>query len=152
LNRKLVVERTGNVTIPLIGDIQVVGLTLQEIQPRILQAIRDLYPSINRIELSITEMVSQVVYVIGQVGNPGRYVFPSPPNLWEAIREAGGPTLEAALTNVRIVKDPSTGGASMEVNVQEALDAGTVEQLPVLEGGDTVVIERSTTAYSGALV
>jgi polysaccharide export outer membrane protein len=151
LSRDLVVQNNGLVNIPLVGDIEVAGLTVQEIKEKVFQALKDLYPSITQVEVTISEAISQVVYVIGQVGNPGRYTFSASPNLWEAIREAGGPTPEAALDNVRIVKDRSRGGASITVNVQEALENGTVDELPDLENSDTVIITQRAQTYTGPL-
>lgn len=151
LNREMYVDSNGNITIPLIGDIQVQGLTLPEIEAKVFQALQGLYPSINRIEITIMEAFSQAVYVFGQVGNPGRYTYSITPNLWEAIRDAGGPTREAALENVRIVKDRSKGGSSSTVDLQQAIEYGTIDDLPDLENGDTVIIPLRTEVYSGPL-
>ena len=151
LSRELLVQPSGQVNIPLVGDIEVSGMTLHEIEGKVFQVLKDLYPSITKLEITIIEAISQVVYVIGQVGNPGRFTFSSSPNLWEAIREAGGPTPEASLDNVRIVKDRSQGGASITVNVQEALENGTVDALPGLENSDTIIIAQRAQAYTGPL-
>jgi polysaccharide export outer membrane protein len=146
LSRELIVQSNGIINIPLVGDVPVAGLTLQDVEGNVFQLLKDLYPSITGVEITISEAVHQVVYVIGQVGAPGRFTFPAPPNLWETIREAGGPTIEASLDNVRIVKDRNQGGASITINVQEALENGTVDELPDLENGDTVIISQRAQA------
>ncbi len=151
LNRSLEVQQNGNITLPLAGDIAVSGLTAAEIQIKIFQALKDFYPSITGVEVTITETLSQTIYVIGQVGAPGKYSFATAPNLWEAIREAGGPLPTASLDNVRIVKDRSKGGGSSVFNVQIALEKGHVDQLPDVEGGDTVIIEERAEMYTGSL-
>ncbi|NIM19936.1 MAG: hypothetical protein GTO51_06780 [Candidatus Latescibacteria bacterium] len=149
LNRELVVKSNGSIELPLIGDVHVAGLTSTEIELRIYQALKELYPSVTRVEVTVVEASGHVVYVIGQVETPGRYSFVSAPNLWEVIREAGGPLPGASLDHVRIVKDRSKGGTSTTVNVQQALEYGTVDNLPDLEGGDTVIIPQSTEMYTG---
>lgn len=150
LNRELVVDENGRVTLPLIGEIQVGGMTAQDVESRLLLAIRDYYPSVERIDVSITQALSQVIYLTGQVTTPGKYTFPSPPKLWGAIREAGGPLTTADLSRVRIIKDRSRGGTSVVVNVQEAIEFGTIEDLPDLDAGDTVIVPALEQVYTGS--
>jgi polysaccharide export outer membrane protein len=150
LNRELVVKEGGVVTLPLIGDVTVSGLTLEEIEETLLEALQDYYPSVTEIDLSLREAVSQVIYITGQVGTPGKYNFHKSPNLWEAIREAGGPTPTATLDNVRVVKDRTKGGRSTVYNIQKALESGSVEELPELEAGDTVIVPTAAEVYTGS--
>jgi protein involved in polysaccharide export with SLBB domain len=150
LNRELVIQEGGAVNLPLIGDVPVAGLTLEEIRAKLLSALKDYYPSIREIDVSIREAVSQVVYITGQVGAPGKYNFHKSPNLWEAIREAGGPTPTASLDNVRVVKDRAKGGQSAVYNVQHALESGAITELPILEAGDTVIIPAVAEVYTGS--
>ena len=150
LNRELIILEGGVVDLPLIGEIPVAGLTLEEIEDKLLTAIKDYYPSINEIDITIREAISQVVYITGQVNNAGKFNFYSSTNLWEAIREAGGPTPTAALDNVRVVKDRSKGGRSTVYNVQNALETGTVSDLPLLEAGDTVIVPAAAETYTGS--
>lgn len=150
LNRELVVEEGGVVKLPVIGEVVVVGLTVQEIEKKLLDALRDYYPSVTKIRLTIREAVSQLIYINGQVGNPGKYNFHKSPSLWEAIREAGGPTPTASLDNVRVVKDRAKGGQSKVYNVLNALETGTLDQLPDLEAGDTVIVPTIAEVYTGS--
>lgn len=150
LNRDLTIKEGGMVTLPLIGDVNVDGLTVPEIQRKLLEALQDYYPSISRIEITITQALSKIIYVSGEVNNPGKYTFRSTPNLWEAIREAGGPRPTALLDAVRIIKDRSRGGMSSVVNVTAALEGGSVEDLPDLEVGDTIIIPARAETYTGA--
>jgi polysaccharide export outer membrane protein len=149
LDRQLTVLPNGSVTMPLVGDVEVAGLTAEEISRKLLQAMRDYYPSVSDVSIEIQASGSFQVYVIGEVGTPGKYVFRAPPNLWEAIREAGGPRPTASMDNVRIVQDLSKGGNSRVVNVQNELDRGNVDNLPRLEDGDTVVLPLKEAQYGG---
>jgi polysaccharide export outer membrane protein len=150
LSREAKIDKNGDITLPLVGNVRVSGLTAREMEARLLQAMREYYPSLSGLSVRIQEAVSQIIYVLGQVGKPGKYAFPASPNLWEAIREAGGPTANASLDNVRIVKDKSKGGTSEVVNVMEALEMASIDDLPELEGGDTVVIPERETTYAGS--
>jgi polysaccharide export outer membrane protein len=70
-------------------------------------------------------------------------------NVWEAIREAGGPVPSATLTSVHVVEDRARGGKSTLVDVQSALEAGNVEQLPLLRPGDTIIVPGAEETYTG---
>jgi polysaccharide export outer membrane protein len=149
LNRELVVNPDGEVTLPLVGNVLVRGMTADEIETRLLQAMREYYPSINRVEVSVTQALSNVIFVTGDVKLPGKYSFAEPVNVWEAIREAGGPMPTATLSGVRVVTDRARGGASFVVDVQSALDNGSVENLPILRPGDTVLVPGQEENYTG---
>ena len=73
----------------------------------------------------------------GEVKLPGKYSFSQPATVWEAIREAGGPTATASLDNVRVIKDRSRGGTTTVVDVSAAMEGGSVVRLPQLDPGDT---------------
>lgn len=149
LTRELVIAEDGTVTLPLIGGVSIGGMTSTEIEARMLQALREYYPSVSRIEVRIIEAVSQVIYVSGQVRLPGKYAFTSQVNVWEAIREAGGPMPDASLDNVRIIKDRARGGTSTVVNVFAAIEGGSIDALPDIDPGDTIIVPTLQEVYTG---
>jgi len=151
LNRELTIKENGNVDLPLIGEVGVIGLTTQEIENRLYQALREYYPSIAEVNITLLEATSQVIHVIGQVNVPGKYNYLEGTNAWEAIRDAGGPTDLASLDDVRVVKSRERGGSSRVVNIQAALEYGTVDQLPDLDPGDTVIVPLLEEMYTGTL-
>jgi polysaccharide export outer membrane protein len=151
LNRELIIKDNGNVELPLIGDVGVIGLTTQEIENRLYQALREMYPSVTEVDITLLEATSQVVHVIGQVNVPGKYNYLEDTNAWEAIRDAGGPTDLASLDDVRVVKSRSRGGSSRLANIDAALEYGTVDQLPDLDPGDTVIVPLMEEMYTGTL-
>ena len=149
MNRELTIDENGNILLPLVGELHVAGLNAEEIKEKVYLALHGLFPSLHENDLTVEPAKGVIVYVTGAVGEGGKYTFQRPPNLWSAIREAGGPTGDAALGEVRIVQDEVRGGASRVVDVQTAIETGTVESLPLLEDGDTVIIESQSDAYTG---
>jgi polysaccharide export outer membrane protein len=150
LNRRVTVDPEGNVDLPVVGKVPAQGFTVSEFQAQVSRAIQEIYPSITEVSVTIEEVAGQSIYVTGMVGRPGKYDFPGPTNLWEAIREAGGPRPGAVLNGVQVVADESRGGKTTLVNVQEALERGSVDRLPDLEDGDTVIIPREEERYTGS--
>jgi polysaccharide export outer membrane protein len=149
LNRELVVNEVGEVALPLVGNVAVRGLTAREIETRLLQSLREYYPSIKSVEVQVTRAISNVIFVSGDVKIPGKYSFTESVNVWEAIREAGGPMPTATLTTVRVIQDRARGGQSFIVDVQSAIDGGSVDNLPILKPGDTVLVPAKEDTYSG---
>jgi protein involved in polysaccharide export with SLBB domain len=151
LNGELVIGESGAVQLPLIGAVGVAGLTLEEMQAKVWQALRNLYPSLEKTDVSLEPVLGYVVYVTGAVSEPGRYRFPGSPGLWDAIRKAGGPTSTAALDMVRIVDAESDSSQSRVFDVLKALETGSVDRLPKLGKQSTVVVPSESEAYVGAL-
>jgi len=150
LGRLLTVDAKGEVSLPIVGAIRVDGLTIEEARGAILRSLQELYPSVQTITLSlIGEEARRLIYVQGEVTNPGKYEIGGTPSVWDAIKEAGGATADASLESVRIIRVGGEGSAMTLVNVREALDSGNVGSLPTLKPGDTVIVPERTATYTG---
>jgi protein involved in polysaccharide export with SLBB domain len=149
LSRDLIVNEGGAVFFPLTGDIAIEGLTTAEAHEKIFLTLHDYYPSLARGDFTVEAVASVVVYVSGEVATPGKYTFANPPSLWEAIREAGGPTGAAALDIVRVVRGQGGESVTETVNVLSAIEQSRTDALPKLNDGDTVVLLSSRDTYVG---
>ncbi|MBD3178203.1 MAG: hypothetical protein GF417_00640 [Candidatus Latescibacteria bacterium] len=155
LDRMLLISPDGEVNIPETGPVRVEGLSLSEAENIILEKLREIYPDITAIELSLVgEETRRLIYVQGQVVRPGRYEFVDPPNVWEAIREAGGASPSAALESVRIIRGRGDEQRTETVNLQRAIDSGNFSSLPLLRLGDTVFVpeRESRISAEGAVI
>jgi len=147
LNSVVKVRQDGKISLPVIGEIMVVGLTPAELSKKIVEKISFYNKSISQATVVITEYNSQKVFVQGQVNRPGKYSFESIPNLWEAIREAGGPAEGADLSAVKIIRGGEESGKILRVNLAEMLEKGDLSKLPKLKVGDTIEIPRSILSF-----
>ncbi len=149
LDRQLEINKQGEVLIPVIGAIQLRGLRLLEAETLILEELKRVYPSISRINLSLFgEESKRLIYVQGEVIHPGRYEFAEEPNVWEAIREAGGATPRALLEAVRIIQGEGDEQRTYLVDLQRVINDGNFDSLPELKAGDTVLIPERTAQVS----
>ena len=83
----------------------------------------------------------------GYVGKPGQYEVPSSTNLVQLISLAGGPTENAELDKVEIVRQTMQPDSTFKtevipVNLQEFKAKGG--QTPLLSPGDTIVVPGSS--------
>jgi len=80
----------------------------------------------------------------GQVGKPGKYFVPYTTNLISLISIAGGPTDQAKLDEVRIVRYSQRDTTVIEriarVNITRFIEYGEQSHIPPLVRGDTVIV------------
>ncbi|MDP8202153.1 MAG: SLBB domain-containing protein [Candidatus Tenebribacter burtonii] len=83
-------------------------------------------------------------YIWGQVRNPGLYIIPDDTDLLTLISSAGGPTENAKLTKIRIIRSTTEGEKVIWVDLKEYLKTGQAELIPILKPGDTIIVSGST--------
>lgn len=150
LDRRLVIDNTGRISLPIIGEVMIGGMSVEDAEDVLLRALREFYPSIRAISVSlIGEESRRMIYVHGEVETPGKYGFGKNPTVWEAIREAGGATSTAALGTVRIIRAEGEGQRTFLVDLQAAIESGNLNDLPILEPGDAVIVPESTVIHAG---
>jgi hypothetical protein len=80
----------------------------------------------------------------GFVRNPGRYVVPSSTTLVQLLSFGGGPTEQARMTDIKIIRDISVDSTIVEkvlvMNLELFQKNGDENQNPVLYPGDTIVV------------
>jgi polysaccharide export outer membrane protein len=93
LNQTVRVSEDGSITLTLLGKIDVAGLTAQELEKKLAQALDRQYTKGAHVTVFIKEY--QKVSVIGAVGRPGQYELVGPTTLLQVIAQAGGLTTQA---------------------------------------------------------
>ena len=130
------VEETGNVYLPFLGSIHVVGLTLD----RLRSQLREGYGEVMK-EPVVTITPLFRVGVMGAVRAPGNYTIDATQNLLDVINQAGGFSTQANQQEVRIVRT----GEVLQFNVQQALEQGADLDALTLRSGDNIVVPNKST-------
>jgi len=94
--------------------------------------------------LTGTEQLKIKTYIWGQVRKPGLYIVPDNTDLLTLISSAGGPTENAKLSKVRIVRASAEGEKIIWVDLKKYVESGDEELIPMLQPGDTVLVSGST--------
>lgn len=84
---------------------------------------------------------SSIVYIYGEIANPGEYQYESNTNILEAVIKAGGPTERADLRRVRLMGMDSLHTQVAQINLQKYHDEPQLPPL-ALHGGDTIYIPK----------
>ncbi|MEA2236577.1 MAG: polysaccharide biosynthesis/export protein [Thermoanaerobaculia bacterium] len=90
LYTKMTVTDDGRITMPLIGKVDVSGLTPTEVEMRIKALLEAKYINKADVSVTVTEAGSKPISVIGAVTRPGRIGITGNITLIQAITQAGG--------------------------------------------------------------
>jgi polysaccharide biosynthesis/export protein len=104
LSRDLQADSSGQFSYPLLGVVNANGKTPQEVEAEIATRLRANHVRDPRVTVNLTESVSQVVTIDGQVVQPGQYPLVGRMTLQRAIATARGTTEFARQTNVLIFR------------------------------------------------
>ena len=91
-SRTLTIDRSGNIALPLAGEVAASGRTPTQLGAVIAQRLRINHVRNPQVIVNVTQVVSQVVTVSGQVRTPGLYPVTGRMTLVRAIARAEGTT------------------------------------------------------------
>jgi polysaccharide export outer membrane protein len=145
LTRVTAVRPDGLISMPLIGDVQAAGLTADALAQRISDRLKQYIASTPAVSVSVKELNSYTVYVLGEVQKPGKFQLKSYITVLQAISMAGGFTEWAKKNRLQVVRASQNGDHKrQEVHIPLRYDdlvSGRGEPGNiVLHPGDTVVV------------
>ena len=130
----------GRIQYNYLGDIPIAGMTKYEVQ-QVMEKLLTRYVRVPVVSVTILAYNSKVVYVIGEVGRPGKYIMRGDAiKLREAILAAGLPTPIAALSRVHVIKPDLTNPRVRKVNLKRILYKGKLKDDVDLFPGEIVVV------------
>jgi polysaccharide export outer membrane protein len=91
----------GSISIPLIGQIEVKGLSVPQIETKITGLLLDGYLKKPNVSVTITEY--RPFYITGEVKKPGSYPYRKDLTIEKAITLAGGFTERASKSSISLV-------------------------------------------------
>jgi polysaccharide export outer membrane protein len=156
LTGKYVVEADGMFTFPLLGRVNVGGLTLRAVEDQLRERLAKGYLRDPQVAVAVEKYRSQHVYVMGEVREPGAIELSGPITLIEALARAASTTDRAG--NVALVVRSSNGAVPDAAAIEKAsgltdaavvrvdlqgLQSGTLSQNVALWPGDTVFVPRA---------
>jgi protein involved in polysaccharide export with SLBB domain len=135
------VSPTGSVYHPLLGDVEVAGLTVPQLIKRLTKDLSE-YLIEPKVSASLLEANSAKIGVLGDVLHPGILVMSKPMSVLEAITASGGVADTGDKSGVVVLRQTRDGRAqTFKVNVKRILEgkAGAEENV-ALQAGDTVIV------------
>ena len=96
VSRTPTVQPNGTIVLPLLGEVEVGGLTVPEIQRKLTTLLARDYLVNPQVEVKVKEYQSQFVTIVGEVNSPGRKPLRGRTRLVDLLVEAGGFTPRAS--------------------------------------------------------
>lgn len=137
LSRAVPVRPDGKITLPLIGDVEVNGITPTQLQAKLEKNLAE-YISKPTVTVTVQEAKSHKFNVIGEVVKPGTYILTGPMTVLDAIAAAGGFREWAKIKNIYVLRADTNGHLKIPFNYKQVIN-GKAADVP-LKIRDTVVI------------
>ena len=144
LNCKARVSSTGYVTVPLLNEVRVLGLSALEAEEKIESLYSEKYIRNPHVNVFVIERFSQRVTLVGQVNNPGTYDYISKQRLLDVLALGGGLS-EAAARMVQIRRFTGESGEKqiVLVDIHRLLKEGHTELNIEINGGDVIFVPEA---------
>lgn len=141
------VNSQNSISFPLLGQVDVGGLTSEEVEQRIRELLTEKYMNDPHVVVSIKEYRSQRVAVIGSVKKPGTYELLGKGNLLDALALAGGLTEKASEIAYVTRKNKQGQEKSVKIDLNELLDKGKTDLNIPINMGDVVYVPEAGVVY-----
>jgi polysaccharide export outer membrane protein len=154
LAAKVRVSSRGYVTLPLVGPVEVKGLSAREAEVRIEGLYREKYIKDPHVSVFVEEHYSQRVTLVGELKNPGTYDYPRKMRLLDVLSLAGGLTEKAGRSaQVRRMGSTPETSNTVIVDLDRMLNQGQGELNIEINGGDIVFVPAAGNYFiSGAVL
>ncbi len=149
LTKHVVVDPQGNISMPLVKEISVVGLTPAEASQRITEQLKHFMKN-PQVSIEFLDPVKIQVTVSGEVRTPGIYPVASSSHVMDAITAAGGYAAKADLSRVTVAHS-NNAEASVTVDLNKFMLTGDTSANIALTSGDTVVVPSRESVAIGSV-
>ncbi len=128
------ISRNGNIKLPLLGPINIAGKSMQAAERLINKKVSDELIG-TEVYLSLSELRSINVYLVGAAYKPGTYTVSSLASLTNVIFSTGGPDKVGSLRNIQVKRN---GNLIKTYDFYKLLLQGDTSQDIRLQEGDTI--------------
>lgn len=139
------VKQSGTITLPVVGDIQAVGLTREQLTDRIAERLSDYTKIKVTPEITILTESRQRIIVLGAVKSQGTFPLTNTGSIFQILAAAGGVGDDADLQHVRIYRDGNVSKL-IEVDLSALVTTSLFqsENIPLVYPGDLVYVPKSS--------
>lgn len=129
LSGEFMVESNGSVNLPLVGNIEAVGKSQQQLENDIRYTLASGYLVDPKVSVEVANL--RQFYIVGEVGSPGAYDYVPSLNILKAVAIAGGFTRRAVTDEFVILR--THAGAEQKMDAREET---------VVLPGDTIRVDE----------
>ncbi|MFZ5766002.1 MAG: polysaccharide biosynthesis/export family protein [Thermodesulfobacteriota bacterium] len=139
LSRTVKVRLDGRISLPLTGDIQAAGKSVEELDRLLEEKIAALVTE-PAVSVILVENRSRRYYVVGQVGQPGEFPIEYPLTLLQAIARSGGFQEWAKRDQIRVVRRIGDKEDLLPFDYDAFVKGKDLGQNIFIAPGDTIIV------------
>jgi len=137
--RGAMVRTDGRISMPLLKDVDVVGLTPLELEKLITEKLSSLINSPD-VTVIISGTGSKKIYVQGKVNHEGPIAFTYNMTVMQALSEAGGITLYAKKSKIYVLRTENGKATRLPFDYSAVLKGQRLDTNIQLHAGDMIVV------------
>ncbi|MEJ5359062.1 MAG: polysaccharide biosynthesis/export family protein [Desulfobacterales bacterium] len=139
LTRQVVVLPDGKISFPLVGEVQAAGRTIEQLRSELEAKLERFVPGVT-LSVIVQQVNSQVVYVIGRVTTPGRFLLTGDINVLQALAMAGGLNPFAKKGEIKIFRQEEGKTKIFPFDYDAVSTGSDLRQNITLQRGDVIVV------------
>ena len=140
ISRVVPVRSDGNISLPLVGEVQAAGHTPHQLEAGIAAKLKN-YISEPEVTVIVQEIRSQKFNVLGMVTRPGTYPLTNSMTVLDAIALAGGFRDFAKQKSIYVLREKPDGTqARLDFNYKDVVKGKNSAQNVRLQPRDTIVV------------
>ena len=129
----------GTIALPLVGEIVAAGRTVADLKKEIAQKVAKYVPD-PVLTVIVQQVNSMLIYVVGRVNNPGRFVLNTNVNIMQALTMAGGLNAFAKRGKVTVMRGEGGATQMFSFDYDKVSSGKNLAQNIRLQRGDVVVV------------
>jgi polysaccharide export outer membrane protein len=145
LSGKVRVESDGTISLPLIGNLKVAGLTPTEVENRIKSLLSVKYLQDPQVTVFLENFTNQRVTIEGEVKKPGVYPITGSVTLLQAVAMGEGLDTLADPAKIVLLRRVGNQTRAYDLNLS-AIRNGKMRD-PYIMGDDRIIVHRSDSRY-----
>jgi polysaccharide export outer membrane protein len=139
LTASVPVRSDGKISMPLLNDVQAAGLTPMQLMAQITAGLKK-FVTDPQVTVTVTQMNSQRIYLMGEVLRPGAYALLPGATVLQALSGSGGFTQFANTKNIYVLRVVNGKKEKYPFNYKAVISGKSTGQDIVLQAGDTIVV------------
>jgi len=139
VSQTVVVRTDGSISMPLINDVKVAGLTPLAIQQVIAEKLKAFLTN-PQVTVTVMEIHSKHAFITGEVARPGGYPLNTETTVLQLIAQAGGFTPFAKKGEIVVLRSENGKQERLKFKYKEVISGKKTDQNISLRPGDTVVV------------
>ncbi len=150
LNLQTTIAPNGEISFPLVGNIEAEGKTINQLQQELKKSLSQyiIEPEVN---INLISYQKLKVIIMGEVHNQGSFEIRADSRVLDLISMAGGITENAAAENASLQR----GNNKLKINIEELFKGNNLNQNYPLKDGDQLYIpekEKLSASIQGEVV